>query len=264
MSKETLAVISDIHGNRWALEAVLEDIASRGIDRIVNLGDSAYGPLDPFATVKILMERGIPSVRGNEDRILGDRRFGSATVRFVRERLLPEQIEWLVTRPASLLHDGNFFMCHGTPAGDTEYLLRVVEGGATRMRTARGVLSKLKGVHAPVILCGHDHQPATLPLPGGRLAVNPGSVGLQAYTDDDPREHIVETGLPLARYCILSKEGGGNEGTGGSAPRGAGWRVEHAGVDYDHEAASFHALRNGRPDWAWWLISGKALNGGKA
>ena len=263
MSNDTLAVISDIHGNRWALEAVLEDIASRRIDRIVNLGDSAYGPLDPFATVKILMEREIPSVRGNEDRILGDRRFGSATVRFVRERLLPEQIEWLVTRPASLLFDGIFYMCHGTPASDTEYLLRVIEGCATRMRPAKGVLSKLKGIHAPVILCGHDHQPATLPLPGGRLAVNPGSVGLQAYTDDDPRDHIVETGLPLARYCVLSREAGASESRG-SAPRGAGWRVEQIGVDYDHEAAALHALRNGRPDWAYWLISGKALNGGKA
>lgn len=264
MSDDALAVISDIHGNRWALEAVLEDIASRRIDRIVNLGDSAYGPLDPSATVKNLMERMIPTVRGNEDRILGDRRFGSATVRFVRERLLPEQLDWLATRPTSLLFDGEFFLCHGTPESDTEYLLRVVEGGTTRMRPAKGVLSKLKGVDTPVILCGHDHQPATLPLPGGRIAVNPGSVGLQAYTDDHPRDHIVETGLPVARYCVVSKERGGDGGRGGSALRRAGWRVELIGVDYDHEAASFQALRNGRPDWAYWLISGRAINGGKA
>ena len=43
-NKRQVAVISDIHGNRRALEAVLDDIDGRGIDRIVNLGDCLYGP----------------------------------------------------------------------------------------------------------------------------------------------------------------------------------------------------------------------------
>ncbi len=45
MGTDSIAVISDIHGNRWALEAVLEDINRRGIKRIANLGDCLYGPL---------------------------------------------------------------------------------------------------------------------------------------------------------------------------------------------------------------------------
>jgi predicted phosphodiesterase len=46
----TIAVIADIHGNRWALEAVLADIDRRYIGQIVNLGDSLLGPLDPVGT----------------------------------------------------------------------------------------------------------------------------------------------------------------------------------------------------------------------
>jgi predicted phosphodiesterase len=41
------AVIADVHGNSFALEAVLEDIEQRGIQQIINLGDHLTGPLDP-------------------------------------------------------------------------------------------------------------------------------------------------------------------------------------------------------------------------
>jgi predicted phosphodiesterase len=46
---DRFAVIADVHGNRWALEAVLDDIARRGIRDIVNAGDHLSGPLDPAA-----------------------------------------------------------------------------------------------------------------------------------------------------------------------------------------------------------------------
>ena len=78
-----VAVISDVHGNRWALEATLQEIEARGIERIVNLGDCVYGPLDPGRTADMLMSRAIATVRGNEDRLVveesgqGD---GAATV----------------------------------------------------------------------------------------------------------------------------------------------------------------------------------------
>jgi predicted phosphodiesterase len=44
MQNAPVAVLSDIHGNRWALEAVLDDIRRRGIRDMFNLGDSLYGP----------------------------------------------------------------------------------------------------------------------------------------------------------------------------------------------------------------------------
>lgn len=47
----TIAAISDIHSNVFALEAVLADIKQRGADQIVNLGDILYGPIAPQATM---------------------------------------------------------------------------------------------------------------------------------------------------------------------------------------------------------------------
>lgn len=56
-----LAILADVHANRWALDAVLDDIDRRGVDRLVNLGDSLYGPLDPAGTADRLIARGVPS-----------------------------------------------------------------------------------------------------------------------------------------------------------------------------------------------------------
>ena len=56
-SEETplkFAILSDIHGNRWALAAVLEDAKRRGITRFINLGDILYGPLKPLETYDLL------------------------------------------------------------------------------------------------------------------------------------------------------------------------------------------------------------------
>jgi hypothetical protein len=47
-----LAVLSDIHGNRWALEAVLDVIDKGGVTSALNLGDALYGPLDPVMSVR--------------------------------------------------------------------------------------------------------------------------------------------------------------------------------------------------------------------
>ncbi|WP_036640138.1 metallophosphoesterase family protein, partial [Paenibacillus durus] len=53
----TIAVISDIHSNAPALEAVLQDIDRSGADLIVNLGDSLFGPVDPLGTARLLRQR---------------------------------------------------------------------------------------------------------------------------------------------------------------------------------------------------------------
>jgi len=50
-----LAAISNVHGNIWDLEAVLDDIGRHRPDIIINLGDSLYGPLEPLETFKLLM-----------------------------------------------------------------------------------------------------------------------------------------------------------------------------------------------------------------
>lgn len=65
-----LAVISDIHGNILALEAVAADIKRRNVDGIVNLGDHISGPLWPKETIEFLMKQEWIQIRGNHDRQL--------------------------------------------------------------------------------------------------------------------------------------------------------------------------------------------------
>jgi len=61
----TFAAIADIHGNLLALEAVLANIARRGIREIVNLGDLVSGPLWPGETADRLIGLHMPSIAGN-------------------------------------------------------------------------------------------------------------------------------------------------------------------------------------------------------
>src|SRR5215510_3046502 len=65
-----VALISDIHGNRWALGAVLEHIAGQRVAAIWNLGDILSGPLEPAATAEMLMPLALPTISGNCERQL--------------------------------------------------------------------------------------------------------------------------------------------------------------------------------------------------
>src|SRR5246127_5685003 len=69
-SSPRLAVISDVHGNVRALEAVLADVKARGADAIVNLGDCVTSPLWPRETYDLLASLSLPTARGNHDRAL--------------------------------------------------------------------------------------------------------------------------------------------------------------------------------------------------
>jgi len=242
-----VAVVSDIHGNRWACEAVLEDIERRDIQHIANLGDVLYGPLDPAGTARTLIKLDIPTVRGNEDRIIvaSPEIDDSPTLRYVRESLNAEHLQWLETLEMTAVVHQDFFLCHGTPERDDEYLLHKVSATGVSLRTSDELTSKLSSLAQPVLLCGHDHVLHTVYLPDGKLIVNPGSVGLPAYTDDAPFSHAMETGSPHARYSIVSRSG-------------AGWRIENVAVPYDWHAAANVALENGRPDWAEWIRTGRA------
>jgi putative phosphoesterase len=243
-----IAVLSDIHGNRWALECVLKDIARRGIHDIVNLGDCVYGPLDPVETMRMLRELYAVTVRGNEDRLIAEPPLGteiSATIAYARECLSDADIRWLKCLPVTAIAFEELFLCHGTPARDDEYLLRAAEPSGVTMVDVQCVERSLAAVEQSVVLCGHDHMPCTLRLPGGKLVLNPGSAGLQAYTDDRSCPHAMQSGSPHARYAILSRTAGG-------------WETEDVRIAYDWDAAARQAEINNRPDWAHWLRTGRA------
>ncbi|HVW11962.1 MAG TPA: metallophosphoesterase family protein [Bryobacteraceae bacterium] len=226
---DRFAAIADVHGSRWALEAVLEDIASRGIREIVNAGDHLAGPLDQEGTAKLLQGRDLPSVAGNQDRELFDGPHGG----------------WLRTMPATLGLTEDILLFHGTPDRDDVYLLESVHAdGEVSLATDREIAERLGPVKQRLLICGHTHIPRVVES-RGRLIVNPGSVGLQAYSDDSPVRHLMETGNPSARYAIL---------THGRT----GWNVELIAIPYDFEGAAKAAAENGRQDWAARLRTGRA------
>jgi predicted phosphodiesterase len=233
-----LAVISDIHGNRWALEAVLQDIRDRGIELIANLGDCLYG-------AEILMQLDIPTVRGNEDRIIVEASEGSPTLSFVVQALGPAQLGWVEALPPTMELDDEILMFHGTPADDASYLMWRIEESGALLRDGAEVSADLQGTDRRLVVCGHDHLQRTMRLPDGRLVVNPGSVGLPAYSDDKPYPHVMESGSPHARYAIIERAKDD-------------WAVERVTVPYDWRDAADEARMNGRDDWAEWLMSGEA------
>jgi predicted phosphodiesterase len=244
---EMLAVMADIHGNIWALEAVLADIRRRGITRIVDLGDSLNGPLEPRATAERLMGEQIESLCGNDDRVLFPES-GQTSPRLerVRRALTAEQMAWLQAQTATRVIDGHILLCHGTPSSDEVYLLEEpLPQGSSVLKAMRAILAALGEAAQPVICCGHSHTPRAVYLPTGQLVVNPGSVGLPAYTMDEPFTYKMESGSPHAKYAILSQAG-------------EQWMVDHVAVPYDWQRAAACAREHDRPDWAAWLESGRA------
>ncbi len=245
---EPFAVISDIHGNRWALESVLEDIQNRGIRQIINLGDCLYGPLDPTGTAAILRGLDLPTVRGNEDRILvnpGKPDENSPSLKFTLKQLKTADKRWLEGLPPSLKLEKEIFLCHASPRSDHQYLLsRVTRKGAIPYPRAE-VETSLRLIKFPLVLCGHDHMPHIVNLPSGKMVVDPGSVGLPAYRSSHPRPHIMENGAPHARYAIVWKKENS-------------WQAKAVFVRYSWENASRVAMLNGRPDWSFWLSTGRA------
>ena len=239
-----IALVSDIHGNLAALEAVAADIRRRGADQVVNLGDNLSGPLLPRETAQWLMASGWLSLAGNHERqvlALQPGR-GGPSDQYAHAQLTEVEFAWLRTlKPWHRLSD-EVFLCHGSPRSDHEYLLETLDGSALRLATASEIATRLHGEHAPVIASGHTHVPRAVRL-GASLLVNPGSVGLQAYSDDHPVAHAVQTGSPDARYALIERHGGQ-------------WQVEHIAVAYDHGSMALLAQQRGRPDWAHALRTG--------
>lgn len=249
-NRESIAIIADVHGNIWALDAVLEDMQRRNVTRIINLGDCAYGSLDPAGALDRLMAHGIPSVMGNQDRIIvdaDDETRASADHQFALRHLNETHTQWIAQLPATLVVD-DLFCCHGTPESDETYLLEEVTDHGVHLRDAAAVEADLRGVEQPVVVCAHSHIARTVQTPNGKLVVNPGSVGQPAYHDDLPFEHSMEAGSPHARYAILTRSA-------------AGWAVEHVALPYDWDAAAETATRNGRADRGYWIRYGRTEQG---
>ncbi len=240
-----IAILADIHGNLPALEAVVRDFSRRGIDAVVNLGDSVSGPLLPLETAQYLMEQDWLNLAGNHERQLLTRGAGERgpSDEFAHAHLTSTELEWLASLKPSARFNPQVVLCHGIPTSDSEYFLETVEPSRVRPATRPEIDERLGKVDAELIACGHTHIPRVVRASTGQLIVNPGSVGLQAYDDILPYPHVIEVGSPDARYAIAER-------------LKEDWIVSHIAVPYPYEAMAKLAEKHQRPDWAKALCSG--------
>ncbi|MBS0255690.1 MAG: metallophosphoesterase family protein [Proteobacteria bacterium] len=240
-----LAVLSDIHGNLPALEAVVADARARGATAFVNLGDSLSGPLWPAETADWLMREDWPTLAGNHERQLlshSASEMGESD-RFALAELAPRHLAWIAAQRAEMQLRDDLYLCHANPDDDVHYLMHRVEPERIRDAHADEIHAMLgpRGSHG--IGCGHSHLPRHVVLADGRQVFNPGSVGLPAYAWEYPHVHRMELGSSHARYALL---GGAGEAL----------TIELVAVEYDHRAAAARAEANGRMDWAVPLRTG--------
>ena len=230
MTTLRIAIVSDIHGNLPALEAVWAEIVRATPSLVVNLGDIASGPLWPRETVQWLMAREADdpvrwrTIAGNHERqaLAADvARMGASDAYAARSLGAPERA-WLAALPATQWVADEVLLCHGTPASDLVYFMETVtagfgidgqrgvraatapELGARAAETAVG--NTRSGLAATLVLCGHTHVQRAMAVPGGPRVVNPGSVGLQAYDDVHPLPHVIEVGSPHARWALAERD----------------------------------------------------------
>jgi putative phosphoesterase len=240
------AAIADVHGNYLALEAVLTDIRTQGVDDIVNLGDMVSGPLDARRTAEIMMGLNATCVRGNHDRYLTDYQLDDMwpSDQLAYGQLETAQLDWLRALPFSAIYRDSVYLVHATPGDDNTYWMETVTpDGVVHMADIEEIEARAQGIEQSLILCAHTHIPRAVRLRDRRMIVNPGSAGCPGYRDVAPHPHAVETGTPDANYAILER-------------RDDRWQVTFRQVPYDHNAMADLARQNGRLEWASALATG--------
>lgn len=230
-SADSLALLSDVHGNHLALEAVLADLEARGVRRIYCLGDLVgYGPA-PEQVVSRIRKSGITTILGNYDEGIawekGDcgcyypdqeaKRVGALSYAFTAAAVSAQSKAYLRSLPRELhvtLAGKKVHLVHGSPRRINEYLLAD--------REERTFLRLAEKEPDDVLAFGHTHVPWHHYY-GKVLFVNAGSVGR-------PRD-----GDPRAAYVLLHSSAGSS------------LEVEVRRVVYDVETVVEETLKAGLP-----------------
>lgn len=215
----TLAVISDVHANLHALEAVLADIDEEGIGEIVCLGDTVGYAAHPARCLEVVRDRAELVLLGNHDHaVAAGESFAfnphaRAGVDYSRDQLDREAIEYLKTLEP-LVRRADICYTHGSPRDPIrEYVFP---------DTPEDDLADIaKQARCAFLLMGHTHVPLDLEVDGVRL-LNPGSVG-------QPRD-----GDTRASYAVLDPDTGA-------------WTLRR--VEYDVEAAVEDVHDAGLPEF---------------
>ena len=204
-----IALISDIHGNCLALDAVLDDVSHQGVEHLVCLGDAIQGGAQPAQTVQRLRDLHCPVVMGNADAWLLTGQETSS-----QEQTSPQQWavrDWSLAQVSEedrafieqfgptvelVLETGKKLLCfHGSPASFDDILLPI---------TSQEEFERLLGHAGARILAGGHTHTQQLRRVSDAWYVNPGSVGF-AYNWQQSHEGFRAD--PWAEYALLTVEG---------------------------------------------------------
>jgi putative phosphoesterase len=209
-----VGIVSDVHANLPALEAVLDDMPA--VDEIVCGGDVVgYNPW-PRACLERIRELATTTVQGNHDRTVetperyAANRMAEAGLEHANGKLSEEQLEWLAALPhTATFGDDRYLLVHSHPDRRGEYVY------PRQFPELRPYVDGYDG-----LVIGHTHVQHEARV-DDRLILNPGSVG-------QPRD-----GDPRAAYAVLDTETNG---------------VDLRRVEYDVESAHREILASGLPE----------------
>ncbi|MCI8632083.1 MAG: hypothetical protein HFE64_01175 [Lachnospiraceae bacterium] len=235
---QTIGIISDIHGNYPALEAILEHMAHEQVDTLYFLGDYITDGPEPQRTLALLRQAAqhfsVLFIRGNREQYLIDHanhpeqvwKPGPAqgALLYTYQRLTAQDLDWFRSMP--ICHSlKDVILCHGSPSRVNE-LLNVDGTNSTADETTA---KWLRQIQKPLLICGHTHRQG-ISRANGRTILGAGSAGL-------PHNHDC-----LARAALLHQ----NEA--------ADWQIQLLSIPYDVDAilrAYHHSeLMEMAPGWS--------------
>jgi predicted phosphodiesterase len=238
-----IAVISDIHANLEALEAVLGEIRRERIGTIVCLGDIVGYNADPAACIRLLRDAGAACIAGNHDRAVtgqitteGFNPLAARAVEWTRTRLSPEELDWLTALPLKATIQHRLVVVHGALHPEEGCELVRLDTDGKRQLSFEALAAHPSG--ARICAFGHTHRPGIYEMRDGTMTkhgeesatirdgslylVNPGSVG-QPRTADRRASYIVldlDTGtISLRRVRYDASQALAKTRKAGLAPR---------------------------------------------
>jgi len=215
-----IAVVSDIHANGDALDAVAREVERLRPDRVLHLGDLVGYNAEPEKCVRWAMANCSDGILGNHDAVVAGKADGEffhhlalEADRWSASRLSDESMSYLAALPARVALDGGILLVHGAPSDPDRYLFRLDDAEEEMARIA-------EDGESTIVLFGHTHLPAaylrredgsvlSAPLrelrwsAGEIVLLNPGSVGQPR--DRDPRASFLflDTGVPEAVWVRI-------------------------------------------------------------
>jgi putative phosphoesterase len=213
-----VAIVSDVHGNLMALDAVMTDIEGQSVDEIWCGGDIAWGGPWPHECIARIREACAVSVKGNTDiwvtgdpQGVADEDRDELKVFAAAHDISDDDSRWLLNLPLGHSGQGSVLLVHGTP--QSPFVAPMPDSSAAEFAPYQS--------QAQVVIYGHVHRAFVRRLADGTIVCNTGSVGM-------PMDG------PHASYLLVDHSG-------------PDWVLTHRSVRFDRRAVVAQARRAGDP-----------------